>query len=82
MRLAPCLLAALALCASLGAWQEPGWQIAGPSIELIDLADSCSALLWVEVLYQPSDLAGTVAVRIDRGIADDEVHVVFTRRSP
>ena len=77
MRLAPCLLAALALCAPLGAWQEPGWQIAGPSIELIDLADSCSALLGVEVLYQPSDLAGAVAVRIDRGMSADELWMVF-----
>ena len=73
MRLRACLVGVLALFARFGVAQDPGWRIAPSSIELSDLLDACSALLGVSIEYQPAEVSGQVAVRINGGMSDDEV---------
>jgi len=72
MLLRACLIAALALLARPALAQDPGWRV-GASIELADLLDACSAMMGVSIEYQPAEVSGSVALRIDGGMSDEEV---------
>lgn len=73
------LVLVLAALAPTTAAQEPGWKLAHSSIELSDLIDACGAILGFAIEYQPSEVSGAVAVRIERGMSPEEVWQVAQR---